>query len=67
MGVSFEVVDLAMRIDYPTQTSRKKAREKGERKGERKRQIGEVGERKMRGKKVNARDEFAMVTWISFT
>ena len=32
MGVSFEVVDLANRIDYPTQTSRKQARAKGERK-----------------------------------
>ena len=29
--------------------------------------FSEVGERKTRGKKVNARDEFATVTWIRFT
>ena len=57
------MVDLTIRIDYPTETSRKQAREKGERK----RQIVEVGERKTRGKKVIAKDELAKLTWISFT
>ena len=51
----------------------KKAKEKGKRrKGQTKKAnifvnfcFSEVGKRKTRGKKVNARDEFATLTWTS--
>ena len=64
--------DASMLKAHGTQANRKQAREKGERKRQMKKAnifvnfcFSEVGERKKRGKKVNARDEFVTLTWIS--
>ena len=65
--------DASILKPHSSQANRKQAREKGERKRQTKKRanifvnfcFSEVGERKTRGKQVNARDEFATLSWMS--